>query len=66
MNTLNEQYLQDKNMMPADVLAKVLDIMLIEKHDGGPEGIYYTHSEANGEYLYRNLHELIRQVYYYT
>lgn len=61
MNSLKEQYLEE-DVGPYIQLYKVAESLGIDERGGGPEGLYYTHKDIDGEYLLRNLHVLIKKV----
>ncbi len=58
MKTL-EQQLKDPDKVPMEILSTTLQFLNIEGRGGGSEGIYYTHPEIDGEFLFRNLDKLI-------
>lgn len=61
MKTLKEQ-LNQLEISPVEILFVILDTIGIEERGGGPEGIYYTHPNVDGEYLFRSLPSLFREV----
>lgn len=62
MKTLEEQFKVDAKASPYSTLHKIVDYFEIEERGGGPEGIYYTHPQINGEFLLRNVHLLVAAI----
>jgi len=62
MKSLEEQFEEDNEAEASDVLFAFLDILDIQERGGGPEGLYYTHGNVPGEYLFRNLPQLLRDI----
>ena len=59
MKTLLEQYQSIKEQTVPDLLEDIITNLGIDERGGGPEGLYYTHPDCDGEYLWRSLPLLI-------
>lgn len=61
MTSLKEQML-DTAKHPHEIVLAICETLGIEERGGGPEGLYYTHPQIDGEFLYRNLPRLVEQI----
>lgn len=62
MTTLDKQYKEDVSLTPMQVLSEIVYRYHIDERGGGPEGLYYTHKEVEGEFLLRNLPKLLVEI----
>ena len=63
MKSLELQLVEDKEDLDNSYFLQAsIEALGIDERGGGPEGLYYTHPTLDGEYLRRNLSNLVKDL----